>query len=582
MGTEETQSMSKIAFVPKPARKPYRAPLVTEPQEKHPVFPTEQMAPPTIPPPIITVAEVSITPQQPTQKASPLEYEDFPSFTNMDQLTALFSTGNRQKDLEPLNVSQEIITLAQSILQQAQNSTELDKAIIICRYLIPKDRSFKVEEGSFLKNIFGKKFHGENGLAISPGTYDGFMEKLRKGSPLLGLPDDYISGGQKDRVALCLQYSLLLTVLLRASNIDAYVSIPERSTNLHAYVLAKLDGKTYAIDLLNLTFKETSEPYDTSEGRDNAATAKYISSLGATYQAIQDYNMAIPYFNLLVILYPKIGEAWARLGYIFFIQGKLDNAKICFEQALKIDKNNAFAQSKLGDVLQKKGELGNAKTAYIKAIAENKARLEKLEGLRSWHMSFLEFKEAKQCKDEIAFIDTQIAEDLRDLGDIAIKEKNYKQALAYYKESLAFDKDSFETYLGIGIALYYLGHNIKAIRFYKKALALKFNELKQSSLPKELKLAIKTYLESSPEETATLENIFDEPPSFSDELNGCLRVSKQDISSILFNIGLAYENLGRHKKAFAFYSKAFEINPLNYSALANKQLIEASIPSAQP
>jgi Flp pilus assembly protein TadD len=61
----------------------------------------------------------------------------------------------------------------------------------------------------------------------------------------------------------------------------------------------------------------------------------------------------------------------AEVGYRFFTEGKLDNARKVFEGLIALDPRDAYFNTVLGSIAQQKGELERAEQLYTRALQIN-------------------------------------------------------------------------------------------------------------------------------------------------------------------------------------------------------------------
>ncbi|MFA4843706.1 MAG: tetratricopeptide repeat protein [Candidatus Margulisiibacteriota bacterium] len=141
---------------------------------------------------------------------------------------------------DPLEERTEIKDYVLRLFNKFRPQTELDKAILLFRAVIPPSESFEVGGGPY----YGLRTE-ENGLAI-PFNME-WNAPLRKKHGSL-LPKELIAASPEERVAVCLEYSHLLVSLLRAAGIEAHAN--GKSVGRHVYTIANLGGQKYKLDTL--------------------------------------------------------------------------------------------------------------------------------------------------------------------------------------------------------------------------------------------------------------------------------------------------------------------------------------------
>ncbi|MFH1386532.1 MAG: tetratricopeptide repeat protein [bacterium] len=220
------------------------------------------------------------------------------------------------------------------------------------RSIIPASVEFKVKTVYFC----GLKME-EGGLAI-PSNID-TLSFLRKKHGAL-LPKELMNALPEERGALCLEYSHLLTSLLRAAGIEAHI----KQEPTHAYVIAQLGGQKYKLDIMALQFNNTDETWDT----DRESLSKHYSNEGAILASQGKYDEAIRAYNMSLEIDRSNATAYYNKGFALKEQGEIKKAIDAYSEALKIDPSNIEVWHKKGLALLNQGKINEAVEAFNRGL----------------------------------------------------------------------------------------------------------------------------------------------------------------------------------------------------------------------
>ncbi|MBI3549117.1 MAG: tetratricopeptide repeat protein [Elusimicrobia bacterium] len=109
---------------------------------------------------------------------------------------------------------------------------------------------------------------------------------------------------------------------------------------------------------------ESASPKDPAP---RAVHAMFLAATGADARAVDKYREA-------VALEPAYTEAWVNLGALYRDNGKFDDARVCYERALRTAApQDALPEYAYGTMLEKKGDREGALAHYRAALARNQA-----------------------------------------------------------------------------------------------------------------------------------------------------------------------------------------------------------------
>ncbi|HTI95509.1 MAG TPA: tetratricopeptide repeat protein [Rudaea sp.] len=203
---------------------------------------------------------------------------------------------------------------------------------------------------------------------------------------------------------------------------------------------------------------------------------------------------------------PDCAQFHLSLGGVLMQQGRDDEAQAAFERALELDPNAAEAHALLGFVHARAGDMAAAEDRFKigrRAEADDPLLLLGLGNLyltREQPENALKFltRAAEQRHGDatiqfslgraffeqgnFAFADKAFENALRaqpDLsrarlyrGRVCVREKRYADAQAIYEDLLARKQQEFGALAGLGDCARHRGHVLRALKFYRRALAL--------------------------------------------------------------------------------------------------------------
>ena len=207
-----------------------------------------------------------------------------------------------------------------------------------------------------------------------------------------------------------------------------------------------------------------------------------------------------------LMLDPDCAQFHLSLGGVLMHQGRDDEAHAEFERALELDPNAPEAHALLGYVHARAGDLAAAEVRFKigrRAVADDPLLLLGLGNLylaREQPDNALKFltRAAEQKADDAtiqfslgraffelgnyAFADKAFENVLRlqpDLsrarlfrGRVCVREKRYADAQTIYESLLARKEQEFGALAGLGDCARHRGHVLRALKFYRRALAL--------------------------------------------------------------------------------------------------------------
>lgn len=188
------------------------------------------------------------------------------------------------------------------------------------------------------------------------------------------------------------------------------------------------------------------------------------SKLNETGQAIDDLDIALQQgYNPI--------EIYKLRWFLHYQRNNYDAALKDAEAGLKLEPNTSFFLLSLGDVYTKKEDYENAVISYEKA-----APLEMRNGDLFYNLAFAYGKLDRYEKQEAAAQEAlnkgtkKPGEAWVLLGDAAVKQKKYDQAVEAYERSIVANDKTYATYTALAETYRFQGNFKKAIATLEKGL----------------------------------------------------------------------------------------------------------------
>jgi len=246
-------------------------------------------------------------------------------------------------------------------------------------------------------------------------------------------------------------------------------------------------------------------------------------NLGQMLEAAGDLAGAFTEWERVSRMVPQYANAWYHLGNLLDEQGKSVQAEAQFRKALAIDPNMAEALSGLGLSLAAQARFDEAFRIYARAIAANP---------NSIH----------------AYINWGIG--LASRGQ-------FEEAIRKYELALRLNPDDALAHHNLGLSLAASGRSEEALEQYSRAL-----ELKPGFLPARLSLGVGLLrLKKTRQAAAILEAGL---------------AAGTGVPALHFQLGQAYEQLGRGDDAAREYQETLQLNPTNGEAQNALARVQAS------
>ena len=360
---------------------------------------------------------------------------------------------------DPYRITEAVKNHVARLLSRARPRTELEKAVVLYRSVIPTSSSFRLHDRQY--QGYGRE---QGGLQVPFGD-DSSVPLRRKHGSLL--PEEIIAAPQGQRVADCLEYGFLLIALLRAAGIEARLG--ERPD--HAFAVALLAGAPHCLDAANLAFErcdEVGEP-------DRVGIARHYSNEGVIRKEQGRLDQALRSLDTAVALRPDHAEALVNRGLVFREQGKLARAIEDYDRALGIDPGDARAWSNKGVALAGQGKIEQAMACYDRALALEPKYHKPWNNKGALHFRGGKLDQAIQCYDRALALKPDYTKAWYNRGLALRARGDLDGAVGCFERALELEPGKGEAWFGKGVALERQGKRRQARECYHQAEALGFS-----------------------------------------------------------------------------------------------------------
>ncbi len=308
-------------------------------------------------------------------------------------------------------------------------------------------------------------------------------------------------------------------------------------------------------------------------------TGNTLKEQGKLDQAIANYQQALK-------IEPNNALAYNQMGEIYVQQGKLDAAIAACQNAIKIKPNLAAAYKNLGNALQAGGKIEEAIRAYSKAVeidpqfAEAYANLGSMLGMQGqMEKAIAYFQKALEIKPNIAAVHWN-------LGNALNKVKRVSEAIACWRRAAEYNPQQFsaEAINDRGSMCAQAGKFAEAMDNYQRAIQIKPEfalaylnlgtvQQKQGKIDDAIAQFNKV-LELKPdciEAYGKLGNLLIGREKFDEAIAQYQKVIQiqPDAVEAHFNFGTALLEQGKIYQAIAAFQKVLELQPNNAEAYSN-------------
>lgn len=334
------------------------------------------------------------------------------------QLAALRRVGLE----DPFEERQEITSFVEELFQRYQPGDELGKAILLLRAIMPFDHYF---------NFNTKKYFGlsceEGGLDI---LYEDSINRPLARETAVPLPKHLMAASPNERTANCLEYTFLLVVFLRAAGIEANI----KSTINHAYVIAKLNGERYRMDVAHGVFRISKKKITS----DRKGLAIYYANKASVLEDQGRERTAMRYNRLALEIDPDCVIALDSAGSILSKRGEIEDALSLFNRALAINDKYADSWNNKGVALSKIGKKEEALFCHKKALEINPDNAEFLNNVGVAYFDLGQLDLVLQHLDRAVVLKPGYASAWNNKGEVLVALGRLSEAETCFRSALKY------------------------------------------------------------------------------------------------------------------------------------------------
>ena len=162
----------------------------------------------------------------------------------------------------------------------------------------------------------------------------------------------------------CLTFSSLFVAMARAAGLRAWyqeVKVPPNWSNINETLLVNLHVNAIVQyrDIEYVVDVSDSKPTRQALSRklsDNEALGQYYNNKGVEALLEDRLSEALAYFVKAIETEPDISYVWSNLGVVYRRNGQDGDAKLAYQQALKLNSGESAALSNLYSILMDEGD----------------------------------------------------------------------------------------------------------------------------------------------------------------------------------------------------------------------------------
>ena len=203
----------------------------------------------------------------------------------------------------------------------------------------------------------------------------------------------------------------------------------------------------------------------------NNSMAHYV--FGQTLDKHGKLDEAVLQYNKAIKIRPKFAMAHNNLGAALSRKGELKEAIYHFNEAVNIHPDYAKARNNLATVLLTQGKFEEALSHYREAIRINPEDECTRKNLANFLFNQGRTDEALSHYNKVLLFNPEDWDTHYKLGRILIKQDKVNEALNHFSEAIKLNPDFAEVYNEAGIILARLGQLNKANAFFLKAIQIK-------------------------------------------------------------------------------------------------------------
>ena len=317
-----------------------------------------------------------------------------------------------------------------------------------------------------------------------------------------------------------------------------------------------IDGKKMSflipssiIKNFNIKGETEFESWEMKKEKDWDNTAEGLYFKGLIFKYVKNYEMALTYLKKSVEIKPDFWKSYFEIGGINIDLSLFEEAIKAFEKVIHINPENALAYYNLGVIYGNIGKNEEAIEMSKKAISIDPKLPQAYYNLGVLNTQMRKFEEAIKAFKKTIELDDKYFDAYYNLGVIYCAFKRGKEALEVLEKALKIKNvvDIKHIYSFLGLANRYERNYKEAIKYFKKHISI-YPEDKESYF--------------------FLGEMYFFTMQFDDAIDAFEKAIslKEDYFEAYCFLGLTFGILGLDEKAIEAFKKAIEINPNSYEA----------------
>lgn len=202
--------------------------------------------------------------------------------------------------------------------------------------------------------------------------------------------------------------------------------------------------------------------------------ARGFRDRGEVYLAGNQTSKALEQFLKALEIYPDDPILHYDLALTYDMKGDLDKAEYHLKKAIKLKPDYSNAYNYLGFVYFRQGRVNEAIEAYNKAL-DNLLYLNPQDAHLNLGVAYLSLKQYQKAKvhlEEAIRLAPDFAAAYHSLGKVYEGLRQYDKAITSYEKAVEYNPNYTEAYLSLGKLLYRSGERQKAIKAFDKVIRL--------------------------------------------------------------------------------------------------------------
>ncbi|MEX0922565.1 MAG: tetratricopeptide repeat protein [Rhodovibrionaceae bacterium] len=310
----------------------------------------------------------------------------------------------------------------------------------------------------------------------------------------------------------------------------------------------------------------------------NPNYAQAINNLGIAYYDSEDYAKAEQEYRKAIQLSPNYAEAHNNLANALRAQERPDDAIESYRKAIAIKAAYPEALNNLGTLLREKQELPEAEACLRKAIELRPNYVDALDSLAVLLIGEEKFDEALQFLARALEVNPGFERSLMNAARIQMQRHNLISAEAACRRVIEVNPKNADAYSILGQICHELDRFEEARAAFNKAIEINPDHaeaqnnlgilLKSFGRFDEARTRFERTLELRPKAYGTYSNLadmvrFDEKEPLLQKMIGELESAAdpqdEQLLSLYYAIGKAYDDLGQPDKAFSYFDRGAKI-----------------------